>query len=60
MEQQPLVGHGLHIIDASRSYSDAPAAKEFHGVFESTDIFWNVTLWITKWKIEKDKMKTWN
>jgi len=32
MKQQPLVGQGLHIIEASRSYSDAPAVKEFHGV----------------------------
>ena len=45
MEQQSLVGQDLHIIEASRSYSDTPAAKEFHGVFESTDIIWNVTLW---------------
>jgi len=33
MKQQPLVGQGLHIIEASRSYSDAPAVKEFHGVW---------------------------
>jgi hypothetical protein len=60
MEQQLLVGQGLHIIEASRSYSNVQAAKEFQGVVESTEISWNVTLRITKWKVEKDKMKTGN
>ena len=60
MEQQHLVGQWLHIIESSRSYSDASAATGCNGVLESTDIFRNVTLWFTKWKIEKDKMKTRN